>query len=147
MFQNLYSPASAAQHPQPCLLLPRRSNECRFPSHHTKTAHDLYSPALPRARGGVQVFSTFRPQMFQNLYSPASPGQHEPHRNRTAQNRHAVHTGSSEPNRTGNNLSGIWTSPFFLVKGNAVKGCISQSPACLAPKPQIKTPKSPATLV
>ena len=58
MFQNLYSPASAAQHPQPCLLLPRRSNECRFPSRHTKTAHDLYSPALPRVRGGVQVFST-----------------------------------------------------------------------------------------
>ena len=74
MFQNLYSPASAAQHPQPCLFLLRRSNECRFPSHHTKTAHALYSPALPRA--GVQVFSTFRPQMFQTLYSPASPAQH-----------------------------------------------------------------------
>ena len=75
-----------ALHPQPCcpasptlliLLLLRRSNECRFPSHHTETAHALHSPALPRARGGVQVFSTFRPQMFQNLYSPASPGQHE----------------------------------------------------------------------
>ena len=39
-----------AQHPQPCLLLLRKSNECRFPSHHTKTADDLYSPALPRAR-------------------------------------------------------------------------------------------------
>ena len=44
--------------------------------HHTKTAHALYSPALPRARGGVQVFSTFRSQMFQNLYSPASAAQH-----------------------------------------------------------------------
>ena len=70
MFPNLYSPASAAQHPQPCLLLLRRSNECRFPSHHTKTAHALYSPAYPRARGGVQVFSTFRPQMFQTLTPP-----------------------------------------------------------------------------
>ena len=76
MFQNLYSPASPAHHPQPCLLLLRKSNECRDPSHHTKTTHDLYSPALPGARGGVQVFSTFRPQMFQNLYSPASPAQH-----------------------------------------------------------------------
>ena len=71
------TPKPAAQHPQPCLLLLRRSNECRFPSH-TKTAHALYSPALPRARGGVQVFSTFRPQMFQNLYSPASAAQHHP---------------------------------------------------------------------
>ena len=61
MFQNLYSPASAAQHPQPCLFLLRRSNECRFPSHHTETSHALYSPALPRARGEVQVLSTFRP--------------------------------------------------------------------------------------
>ena len=49
----------------------------RFPSHHTETAHDLYSPALPRARGGVQVF-TFRPQMFQNQYSPAPAAQHPP---------------------------------------------------------------------
>ena len=76
MFQNLYSPASPAQHPQPCLLLLRRSNESRFPSHQTKTARDLYSPALPPARGGVQVCSTFRPHMFQNLYSPASAAQH-----------------------------------------------------------------------
>ena len=74
-FQNLYSPASAAQHPQPCLLLLRRSNESRFPSHQTKTAHDLYSPALPRARGSTG-FQHFRPQMFQNLSSPASPAQH-----------------------------------------------------------------------
>ena len=76
MFQNLYSPASPAQHPQPCLLLLRRSNESRFPSHQTKTARDLYSPALPPARGGVQVCSTFRPHVFQNLYSPASAAQH-----------------------------------------------------------------------
>ena len=75
MFQSPYSPASAAQHPQPCLLLLRRSNECRFPSH-TETAQTLYSPALPRARGGVQVFNTFRSQMFQNLYSPASAAKH-----------------------------------------------------------------------
>ena len=52
--------------PQPCLLLLRRSNECRIPSRRTKTAHVLYSPALPGARGGVQVFSIFKPQMFQN---------------------------------------------------------------------------------
>ena len=81
MFQNLYYPSSVAQHPQPCLLFLRRSNESRFPSHHTETAHALYSPALPRVLGEVQVFSTFSPLMFQNLYSPASPGQHEP-RNR-----------------------------------------------------------------
>ena len=62
--------------PNPALLLLRRSNESRFPSHHTETAHALYSPALPRARGGVQVFSTFRPQTFQNLYYPSSVAQH-----------------------------------------------------------------------
>ena len=93
------TPNPAAQHPQPCLLLLRRSNECRFPSHHTKTAHDLYSPALPRARGGVQVFSTFRPQIFQNLCSTAEPvgtANRTAHRNRTAQT--AIRFKRSQPN-------------------------------------------------
>ena len=65
-----------AQHPQPCLLLLREATNAGCFPHHTETAHDLYSPALPRAHGGVQIFSTFKPQTFQNLYSPASAAQH-----------------------------------------------------------------------
>ena len=53
-------PRPRPSNPQPCLLLLRRSNECRFPSHHTKTAHALYSPALPRARGGSTGFQHFQ---------------------------------------------------------------------------------------
>ena len=64
------TPNPAAQHPQPCLLLLRRSNECRFPSHHTKTAHALSCPALPRARGGVQVFSTSGPKCSKTCTPP-----------------------------------------------------------------------------
>ena len=50
--------------PNPAYCFSEEATNAGCLPHHTETAHDLYSPALPRARGGVQVFSTFRLQMF-----------------------------------------------------------------------------------
>ena len=131
-FQNLYSPASAAQHPQPCLLLPRRSNESRFPSHHTKTAYALYSPALPRARGGVQVFSTFSPKCSKTCTPPrprasmnrGTGRNREPNRTGTEPLRTAirfipVQANPTEPNRTGTLLSFATTRTLARGPGSA----------------------------
>ena len=83
------TPNPAAQHPQPCLLLLRRSNECRFPSHRTETAHALYSPALPRAHGGVQVSALSSPKRSKTCTPP---------RPRASMNRGAGR--NYEPNRS-----------------------------------------------